>query len=282
MIIAVASGKGGTGKTTISIALAMAVGKNVQLLDADVEEPNVSLFLNIKDMKSDAVTLLIPNVNTALCNACGKCSEICQYNAIANLKTKAMIFEELCHSCGGCSIICPRNAITELPERIGCINSGKYQEIDVIEGRIDIGHIKSPSLIKALKKHIISNKLAIIDCPPGTSCPMVTAVNEADYIILVTEPTPFGLNDLIIAIDTIKLLKIPFSVIINKYDTANDCIEEFCKNENIKILGKIPEDREIAKAYSEGISLLDVKPVFIKEFKGMAAYIINNYEVRPL
>lgn len=269
MIISVASGKGGTGKTTVSVALANSLKEDLILLDTDVEEPNASLFIIKKITSSEDVKVLVPKINNNKCTACGKCSDICMFNAIANLKVSAMVFPELCHSCGGCSLICPHKAITETPLKIGQINYYKKNNIDFYEGKIDIGHIMSPALIRTVKKKIESDKLTIIDCPPGTACPMVTSIIDTDYVILVTEPTPFGLNDLIIAVDTVKQMNIPYGVIINKNDDKIKIIDEYCNENNIDILMRIPEMREIAVAYSKGLPLLSAMPSLSDEFNNV-------------
>lgn len=276
MVISVASGKGGTGKTTVSIALAQSLPQAVNLIDCDVEEPNVSIFLPIRNIESEKVHTLIPQIDSAKCTACGKCASICRYNALANLKNTVMVFPELCHSCGGCSMICPHNAITEVKHQIGELNIGDYNNIKMIEGRLDIGQIVAPAIIRKAKSHIEKGKINIIDSPPGAACPMVTAIKDTDYTILVTESTPFGLNDLIIAIDTLKELKLPFSVIINKDDKSNTLVEDYCRENSIDLIAKIPDSVEIARAYSEGKTMIDAMP----ELKEKFLSIINKIENR--
>lgn len=275
MVIAVASGKGGTGKTTVAVALAMSYDKELVLIDADVEEPNAALFLGNTRLSYEDVKIQIPVINEGLCNACGECARICRFNAIATLKTSAMVFSELCHSCGGCSLICPTLAITQKPMLIGHIGKAKCGNIDFIEGRLDIGRVSTPYMIRTVKKNI-DERLTIIDCPPGTSCPMISAVTNADYIILVTEPTPFGLNDLAIAVMTIRQLNIPMGIIINKYKDDNHLIDDYCNKQDIPVIGRILEDIAIAKAYSEGQPLINAIPELKDYFNSILANIIDK------
>ena len=270
MQIAIASGKGGTGKTTLSIALAQAWDGPVQLLDCDVEAPNASIFLSLENSSEQAVTVPIPVVDSSRCTGCGKCAAICEFNALAVAGTSVLVFEELCHSCGGCARICPEGAITEQPRKIGAIRTGKIGTIQLTEGRLDIGRAMAPPLIRAVKKSADLKLPVLIDCPPGTSCPMITAVKNSDYVILVTEPTPFGLHDLTLAVETIRLLKIPFGVIINRSDSGDDRVVEYCEKENIHLLLQIPESRKIAEAYSRGETLLSAEPSLKKPLQEFA------------
>lgn len=266
MIIAFASGKGGTGKTTISSSLVKAVGKDVCFIDCDVEEPNGHIFLNPDIESCEDVKIPVPEVNETLCTGCGKCARVCQFNAIVSIgKTKAMVFSDLCHGCGACEKICPTGAIKEVFEPVGHIDSGRSGDIKFISGTLNIGKAMAPPVIRALKKYINKDELTILDCPPGTSCPMITAVTGSDYAVLVTEPTPFGLNDLKLAVETIRLLKIPFGVAINRCDGGDDRVKDYCKKENINIILEIPDSREIAESYSRGESLIDSMPLIKKE-----------------
>lgn len=269
MVIAVASGKGGTGKTTVSLALAMSYDYPVTLIDSDVEEPNVSLFLPFTDNTiSQDVSVIIPQINNN-CIGCGKCSEVCNYNAIANLRDKAMVFDELCHSCMGCFLACRNNAIEDKNVIIGSIKKCQINDIELAEGKINIGHIMTPTVIRQLKKLIGKERLTIIDCPPGTSCPMVTATNNSDYVILVTEPTPFGLNDLDIAVNTVKLMNIPMGIIINRDEEDNLIIDDYARDKEVDIIGRIPYDLEIAKSYSIGMPLIQAKPELKDNFNNI-------------
>ncbi len=270
MKIAVASGKGGTGKTTIATNLACAVarmGRKVQYLDCDVEEPNGHIFLKPDIKKTQAVTVDVPEVDLKKCTGCGKCGEICQYSAIVHLKeNNVLTFEQLCHSCGGCLRVCPADAIKPKPLNIGDIEFGKAGSINFVHGKLRIGNVQTPSLIKEVKKHIEEDCLAILDVPPGTSCPVVEAVKGADFVLLVTEPTPFGLNDLKLAVGLVKEMNLPFAVIINRYGIGNEDVEKYCKVENIEIILKLPDDRRIAEAYSSGQIILDALSQYSEEF----------------
>ncbi len=273
MKIAIASGKGGTGKTTIAVNLAASyarMGRRVQYLDCDVEEPNGHIFLKPKIDLSQIVTVDVPQVDLKKCTGCGKCSEICQYSAIVHLKeNNVLTFEQLCHSCGGCLRVCPADAIKQKPLNIGDIEFGKTGEIDFIGGKLYIGYVRTVSLIKEVKRHIRQDSLAIIDVPPGTSCPVVEAVKGVDFVLLVTEPTPFGLNDLKIAVGLVREMNLPFAVIINRYGIGDDEVEKYCKTENIEIALKLPDDRRIAEAYSVGKMIVDVLPEYKKDFSGL-------------
>ncbi len=266
MIISVASGKGGTGKTTIALNLALSIEGEVQLLDCDVEEPNDHIFLKIHIEKRNPVTTLIPKVDEERCTLCGVCQKICAYHAIIIVKDKVLVFPELCHSCGGCSLLCPENAITEINKEIGYVDIGNSNGISLVQGNLNIGEAMPTPLIKAVKQNLDPSKTVIIDSPPGTSCPVIESVKGSDFCILVTEPTPFGLNDLILAVALLRELNIPFGVVINKADIGSDEVENYCKGEDIPILMKIPFKREIAEAYSKGIPLVVAFPEYRKDF----------------
>ena len=273
MKIAIASGKGGTGKTTIATNLAhiaAGLGRKVQYLDCDVEEPNGHIFLKPNIEKTQAVTVDVPQVDLKKCTGCGKCSEICQYSAIVHLKdNNVLTFEQLCHSCGGCQRICPADAIETKPLKIGDIEVGKAGGIDFVSGRLRIGFVRTPSLIKEVKKHIKRDCLTIIDIPPGTSCPVVEAVKGTDIVLLVTEPTPFGLNDLKLAVGLVREMNLPFAVVINRYGIGDNEVEKYCEAESINICLKLPDDRCIAEAYSIGKMIVDVLPEYKKDFTGL-------------
>lgn len=260
MIIAFASGKGGTGKTTFSAAFALSSGEDVTFLDCDVEEPDSHFFLKPVITGDKKITVLVPELDSTKCSGCGRCAAVCRFNAVTMVGSKPLFFPELCHSCGGCSIACPEDAIHETGKVIGTIISGKNRNINFFQGRLNIGNAMSPPLIRAVKKENIDSGLVIIDSPPGTSCPMVTSLNNADYAVLVTEPTPFGLNDLKLAVDTIRKLKLPFGVIINKADLPFSGTEEYCRLQSIKILLKVNESRAAAEGYSRGMSIIEIHP----------------------
>ncbi len=260
MKIAVASGKGGTGKTTIAVALALASDEPVQLLDCDVEEPNCHIFLSFNTEEEADVEVLKPVIDETKCINCGRCAEICQFNAIVNLKIKTLVFPELCHSCGGCSLVCPTKAITEEKYRVGILQKANSIDLEFAMGKLDIGQAMAVPVIKAVKALADNNKIVIFDAPPGTSCPFIQTVSDTDFVILITEPTPFGRHDLSLAVDTIRKLGIPFAVIINRVTAKENLITEYCRQQNIDIFLQISEDRAVAEAYSRGENLLQAKP----------------------
>ncbi len=266
MIISVASGKGGTGKTTIATNLALSLS-DVQIIDCDVEEPNAHIFLKPEISNKETVSIPVPEVNLAKCNFCGRCQQVCVYNAIIVMKNSVLIFPELCHGCGACSYLCPQKAITEINKPVGIVEKGRSGDIEFIDGKLNVGEMLSPPIIKAAKKHINLAKTVIIDAPPGTSCPVVTTIKNADFVLLVTEPTPFGLNDLILAVEVVKKLNIPFGVVINRSDLGNKKTEDYCQEENIPILMQIPFKKEIAIAYSQGKMIVDAFPEFREDFR---------------
>jgi len=256
MILSVASGKGGTGKTTIATNLALSAD-NVQFLDCDVEAPNASIFLKPALEQIKPVYILLPELIEEKCNFCGLCSKICEWNAIAVVNKKWLFFPELCHGCGACWQLCPEKALKEAKKELGVVEKGRAGEIDFIQGKLTIGQAVAPPVIKAVKKEIDPAKDVIIDVAPGTGCPMVEAVKNSDFCLLVTEPTPFGLNDLVLAIGVLKELGIPFAVIINRSDIGDNKLNNFCEKNKIPVLLRIPLDRKIARAYSKGEPLVN-------------------------
>jgi len=265
MRIAIASGKGGTGKTTIAINLALALG-DVQYIDADVEEPNGHLFLKPHIEERISVGIPVPQVDMSLCTHCGMCAEICEYHAIVVIKDKVLTFPELCHGCGGCSYICPADAVAEVDREIGVIEKGMAGKVEFVHGRLNVGEPMAPPLIRKLKTFIHNAKPAIIDAPPGTSCPVVESVKGANFCALVTEPTPFGLNDLMLAVEVVRILGIPFGVIVNMADIGNRDVWDYCQKESIPVLMEIPFHRKIAELYSRGIPITEALPEFNAAF----------------
>jgi MinD superfamily P-loop ATPase len=275
MIIAVASGKGGTGKTTIAVNLALSL-ENVQYLDCDVEEPNAAIFLKPAMQKRFSVAIPVPEFDEALCTRCKKCVEACAYNAIVILGQKVLLFPQLCHGCGGCRYICPESAITEQPRQIGLIEQGPAGSIDFIQGLLNVGEPMATPIIKQQRKLIDKEKIVILDAPPGTSCPVIETVRNCDYCILVTEPTPFGLNDLRLAVDTMREMKVPFGVVINCSDTGNDGVKNYCTSETIPVLLELPWNRRIAEAYSRGEPAVTIIPEMKKDFHRMYNTILTK------
>jgi MinD superfamily P-loop ATPase len=252
MIIAVASGKGGTGKTSVAVNMAFSI-ENVQLLDCDVEEPNAYLFCKVKPTKTEAVHTLTPVINHELCDYCGKCSSVCQFSAIFVTPAKSLVFPDLCHSCGACEIVCPEKAITWEKHKIGEIKAGSNDDFELVYGELQVGKPLAVPIIKAVKRRLDKNKTVIIDSPPGTSCTFVETVRGSDFCVLVTEPTPFGLHDLSIAVQVLRTLKIPFGVVINRAGIGDNKVYDYCEKENISVLLEIPYQRRIAEFYSQGI-----------------------------
>jgi MinD superfamily P-loop ATPase len=276
MTIAIASGKGGTGKTTLAPNLARTSGTHIQLQDCDVEEPNAHLFLMGKELGEEPVTIPVPVVDDSLCDGCGECARICEFNAIASFGTEAMVFPELCHGCSGCFRICPRHAIEERDRRIGVVRTTQIGGIKLIHGHLDVGTALAPPLIRAVRAHALEGSIVILDAPPGTSCPVVAAVRGADYVVLVTEPTPFGLNDLKLAVAMARQLALPFGVVVNRAGSGDRRIHEYCEREYIEILSEIPDDRRIAEAYSRGILAIDALPEYRPLFLDLFDRISSN------
>jgi len=301
MVISVASGKGGTGKTTVAVSLALALShsQSVQFLDCDVEEPNAAIFLKPEITKTQPVGIPIPVVDFSKCTFCGKCAEVCAYNAIAVVKQNVLIFPELCHGCGGCTFLCPEGAIFEVNREIGVIEIGQAGRIEFVQGRLNIGEPMPTPLIREVKKRIGKtetrgnreteikrngekqtfnqspvNHLTIIDVSPGTSCPVIEAIKGSDFVVLVTEPTPFGLNDLMLAVETVRELAIPSGVVINRDGIGDGGVEEYCRQEKIPILMRIPMDRRIAETYSSGEHLLNSHPDYLSKFLDLFQKIV--------
>jgi MinD superfamily P-loop ATPase len=272
LIITVASGKGGTGKTTVAVNLALSIG-HTKLLDCDVEEPNAHTLLHPIDIHTDIVTVPNPVVDQDKCTLCGKCADFCQFNAIFVGKTKTMVFNEMCHSCGGCTIVCPENAITETPRAVGKTHQSTIGHTELVYGELSIGEPIATTLIHAVKEHIEPDRINILDAPPGTACPVIETMKESDYLVLVTEPTPFGLHDLSMAVEVVRGLEIPFGIIINRAGIGDDGVEKYCEEEGIPILLEIPFDRHIAELYSRGTPFAEEMPEWRQKFKDLYGYI---------
>jgi MinD superfamily P-loop ATPase len=255
MRIAIASGKGGTGKTTVATNLALVAatrGRATAYLDCDVEEPNGHLFLKPTIDRQEPINKPIPVVDDDRCTFCGRCSQACRYGAIACVNKQVLIFTELCHSCGGCVLACPTKAIREIFKPIGELRCGDAGSIRFVEGRLNVGEAMSPPAIRAVKATHVEAELTILDCPPGTSCPAIESVRGSDFVLLATEPTPFGLNDLQLAVEMVRILKLPMAVVLNRCDIGDDQIRQYCSSQRISLLAEIPEDRAVAEAYSRG------------------------------
>ncbi len=266
MIISIASGKGGTGKTTVATNLAVSLDFEVQLLDCDVEEPNAHLFIQPRMEETLTITTPVPEVDMEKCSLCGKCGEICQFRAIVVIGETVLPFVEMCHSCGGCMQVCPEKAITETTRELGRIERGHRNGLEFVHGKLRVGEAMSPPLIKSVRQYTRSDVLTIIDAPPGTSCPVIASMKGADFVLLVTEPTPFGLHDLKLAIGAVRILGIPCGLVINRSDMGYDRVTAYARAENIPVLMEIPFDRRIAEAYSRGDMVVDVLPEWKEKF----------------
>lgn len=256
MNIAILSGKGGTGKTTIATNLALLLKANY--IDCDVEEPNGFIFLNPEIISEEKVEVEIPIIDKEKCILCGQCVKTCKFNSLAKIKDKIILFDKLCHSCGACGIVCPTGAIEYGKRQTGLIEEGKRNEILCKRGILNIGEPMAVSILKELLKELPDKGINLLDSPPGTSCNVVNTLNYADGAILVTEPTAFGLHDLKMAVELVKEFDIPFGLIINKYEEKNQYLKEYLEEENINLLGYLPFKREIAESYSRGNTLLDI------------------------
>ncbi|MBW1917772.1 MAG: ATP-binding protein [Deltaproteobacteria bacterium] len=279
MKIAIASGKGGTGKTTLAVNLAAALGNQAQLLDCDVEEPNAHLFLPLFQAENETVTAPVPQVDLDRCNFCGACGQICQFSAIVPLEQTVLIFPEMCHSCRGCFLVCEAEAIHERTRQLGEIQSGVCQEgVHCVYGRLRVGEAMAPPLIREVKGRMDLSRTVIIDAPPGTSCPVIAALKDADYVILVTEPTPFGFHDLKLAVETVRTMGLPMGVIINRSDVGTPEVQDYCDREDIPVLLSLPYSRQIAEAYSRGQLLTAAIPGFKEQMVGLMEQITKGWQ----
>ena len=282
MKIALASGKGGTGKTTVATNLAYVASRHdqqVAYLDCDVEEPNGHIFLKPEITRREPVATLVPRVDEEKCTLCGKCHEICQFSAIVCLANKVLVFPELCHACGGCAQVCPVDAIVETPRETGLLEIGRAGPVHYVQGTLNVGEAKSPPVIKAVKAAAPEADLVFVDAPPGTSCPVIESIRGCDFVVLVTEPTPFGLNDLKLAVDMVRVLEMPSGVVINRAGLGDRGVHRYCDEEGITILAEVRDDRRVAEAYSRGELICAVLPDYTVLFLDLLKAVINEVTV---
>ncbi|MFW9887155.1 MAG: ATP-binding protein [Candidatus Thorarchaeota archaeon] len=265
MIITVASGKGGTGKTTVAVNMALSLG-NVNLVDCDVEEPNAHTLLHPKGLTNEPVKVPMPLVDMDICTLCATCANFCEYNAIFVGK-KVLVYAEICHSCGGCALVCPEEAIKEEAREVGTIYDTTLNGIRFVYGELNVGEPIAIPVIKAVKNKIDRNGITILDAPSGTACPVIETMLGSDFVVLVTEPTPFGLHDLSMTVDVIQELNIPHVVVLNRAGVGNDTVKEFCRAKGIPILLEIPFERKIAELYSKGIPFVQKMPEWGGKFR---------------
>ena len=256
MKIAVASGKGGTGKTTLSTNLAYLAaqaGRSVAYADCDVEATHGHLFLTPTITGESSIDRLFPAVDLVRCVRWGRCAEACRFGAIACVGRSVLVFPELCHACGGCKLACPEAAISESPRTIGRVRRGNSGPVSFVDGWLNVGEAMSPPAIRAVKEALPHDvELVFLDCPPGTSCPAIESVRGANFVLLVTEPTPFGRHDLDLAIQMTRVLNLPLGVVVNRADIGDRQVWDACDHQQVPILAELPEDREVARAYSQG------------------------------
>jgi MinD superfamily P-loop ATPase len=280
MRIVVASGKGGTGKTTVAVNLALSIAStpgdegssSVTFLDCDVEEPNAAIFLDPVLEREETVGILVPEVDFKKCTFCGTCADVCAYHAVAVLGKQVLVFPQLCHGCGSCTVNCPEDAIHEVMNPTGSVSWGSVPETEIFfgHGELNVGEAMATPIIRELKRYLTREKnrdTVILDAPPGNACPVVETMRGVDFALLVTEPTPFGLHDLRIAVElATEELGLPVGVVINRDGIGDAGVDQFCEEEGIPILMRIPLDRNIAEAYAEGISLVDAMPEYREAF----------------
>ena len=284
MIISVASGKGGTGKTTVSTNLAASLEQPLRLLDCDVEEPNIHLFIEPLEPATTTEFTFIPVIDESRCTGCGACAELCQFNALAVIGEKVLVFPELCHSCLGCRRICPEQAVEDGQRELGTITTSTWRNVTFSYGRLRVGEAMSPPLIGRVQSLIEPGELVVIDAPPGTSCPAISAMKNSDFVVLVTEPKPFGLHDLKLTVEAVRQLGIPCGLVINRADIGNADVYEYAGRKSLPILLEIPFDRHIAELYSRGHLLVESSDLWRTRFRRMFDDIearITVQEVAP-
>jgi MinD superfamily P-loop ATPase len=277
--IAISSGKGGTGKTTVATNLAVVLGRlghTAAYVDCDVEEPNGHIFLKPKIDDRVKIGIPMPKIDREKCTGCGKCGEICQYSAIVCIGKKVLTFPELCHGCGGCFLVCPERAITEEARAVGVVERGSSDGTEFVHGKLQVGEAMSTPLIRRVKDREPDAAFVILDSPPGTSCPVIETVKDSDYVVLVTEPTPFGLNDLKLAVEMVRALGVSFGVVINRCDVGDHKLEEYCAQENIGVLLRIEEDRKVAESYSRGEMAVDSVPGYLEKMAELHRNILED------
>jgi MinD superfamily P-loop ATPase len=282
MKIGVASGKGGTGKTTVATSLAAVLsdrGLDVTYVDTDVEEPNGHIFLEPRIDSVEPVYVAVPDVDEAKCTGCGDCGKICQYSAIVVLAGKPLVFDALCHGCGGCWLVCPAGAISRGRREVGVVEEGAADGISFVGGRLRVGEAMSPPLIREVERRADGGEVTVIDVPPGTSCPVVEALKGVDFAVLVTEPTPFGLNDLELAVGMVRELGLAFGVVVNRSDIGDDRVDRYARREGVEILARIPDDRRIAEAYSRGDIIAKALPEHAERFAALYDRIAEEVTV---
>lgn len=276
--IAIASGKGGTGKTTVATSLALLLARrySVHFLDCDVEAPNGALFLRPAIDVIAPVTLPVPVVDDSVCDHCGECSAFCRFHALATTPRRVLVFPELCRGCGGCALVCPKGAISEKPRSIGQIAEGQAGAVRFTQGTLNTGEIATVHLIHTVGRRESAAEVVIVDSPPGTGCPVVAAVEGADWVVLVTEPTPFGLNDLSLAAEMTRHIGLRTVVVINRDGTGDDRVDRFCASAGIPVIGRIADDRRVAEAYSIGDMPLASLPSFREEIEAIAGHLATE------